>query len=95
MKTTMPTWPQTLLIMAFGMTSIVCGYFLSHMRESWGSSAWALLAIFVLSGMGFLATVLVFYLRPQYGGRAFPFLLLFLCGHVVVVAILWRMGVLG
>ena len=41
MKEAMPTWPQTLLITALGMASIVCGYFLSRMRDDWSPSAWA------------------------------------------------------
>lgn len=95
MKETMPSWPQMLLISSFGTAAIVCGYFLSRMRENWGSSAWALLALLALSGVGFAATVLLFYLRPQYGGRAFPLLLAFLLGHVALVAVLWRIGVFG
>ena len=95
MKETMPTWPQTLLICAFGMAFMVCGYFLSRMRDNWGSSAWALLAILVLSGIGFVVTVLFFYMRPQYGARAFPVLLAFLLGHAALVAVLWRIGVFG
>jgi hypothetical protein len=95
MKETMPTWPQTLLISAFGMAFIVCGYFLSRMRENWGSSAWAVLALLILSGMGFVATVLLFYMRPQHGAKAFPFLLVFLFGHAALVAVLWRIGIFG
>ncbi|MBN2026575.1 MAG: hypothetical protein JW854_07450 [Actinobacteria bacterium] len=95
MKETMPTWPQTALIVAFGMAAIVIGYYLSRMRGNWGTSAWLLLAFFIVSGAGFAVTVLVFYLRPQYGARAFPFLLVLLLGHVAVVAVLWRIGAFG
>jgi hypothetical protein len=91
----MPTWPQTLLISAFGMAIIVFGYWLSRAREDWGPSAWAFLALLVLSGTGFVVTVLLFYMRPQYGARAFPFLLVFLLGHAALVAVLWRIGVFG
>ena len=95
MKETMPTWPQTLLIAAFGMASIVCGYFLSRLRDNWGPSAWAVLALMVVFAMGFVVTVLLFYMRPQYGARAVPFTLVFLLGHGALVAVLWRIGVFG
>jgi hypothetical protein len=91
----MPTWPQMVLISAFGMAAIVFGYYLSRMREDWGSAAWAMLALLVISGAGFVATVYMFYIRPQHGARAFPFLLAFLLGHVALVALLWRIGVFG
>ena len=95
MKETMPTWPQTFLIIAFGMAAVVFGYYLSGMRDAWGSSAWVLLVMLVLSATGFMITVVMFYLRPQHGARAFPYLLAFLLGHVALVALLWRIGVLG
>ena len=57
MKGTMPTWPQTALICAFGALALVLGYFLSRMRGDWGPAAWAILALFVLSGTGFTVTV--------------------------------------
>jgi len=95
MKGTMPTWPQTALICAFGALALALGYLLSRMRGAWGPAAWAILALFVLSGTGFLVTVSLFYMRPQYAGRALPFLLAFLLGHAVVVAVLWRIGLLG
>jgi len=95
MKETMPSWPQTALIVVFGMLAVVLGYFLSRMRGDWGPSAWLLLALFIVSGAGFLVTVLLFYLRPQYGARAFPFLLALLLGHAVVVTVLWRIGAFG
>lgn len=95
MKDTMPSWPQMLLISAFGTAAIACCYFLGRMRENWGPPAWALLALLALSGAGFALTVLMFYLRPQYGERAFPLLLAFLLGHFALVALLWRMGALG
>jgi len=95
MKETMPTWPQTALIVAFGMAAIVLGYYLSRMRGDWGPPAWSLLVLFGVSGAGFLVTILIFYMRPQYGARAFPFLLALLLGHAVVVTVLWRIGVFG
>ena len=95
MKDTMPSWPQTMLICAFGTAFIVCGYFLSRARGSWGPSAWANLVLTLLTGAGFIAAVTFFYLRPQYGARAFPFLLALLSGHAVVVLVLWRVGMLG
>ena len=95
MKETMPTWPQTFLMCAFAVAFIVCGYYLSRMYDGWGSSAWALLVILLLCGIGFVVTVLLFYLRPQYGARAYPFLLAFLLGHAALVAVLWRIGVFG
>jgi len=95
MKETMPTWPQTFLIGALGLASIVCGYFLSRMRESWGPSAWAMLALLAVFAAGFVVTVLLFYMRPQYGARAIPYTLVFLLGHGALVAVLWRIGVLG
>lgn len=91
----MPNWPQTLVICAFAMAFIVCGYFLSRVRESWGSSAYAMLALLLLSGAGFLVTVFLYYIRPQYGPRALPVTLAFLFGHAALVALLWRMGVFG
>lgn len=91
----MPTWPQTMLICAFAMAFIVCGYYLSRMRASWGTSAWTILVFLLLAGTGFIAAVFLFYLRPQYGARAFPFLLALLLGHVAVVAMLWKMGIFG
>ncbi len=95
MKETMPTWPQTFLTCAFGAAAIVMGYFLSRMRGDWGASAWAVLALFVLAGAGFLVTVMLFYMRPQYAARALPFLVAFLLGHAAVVALMWRIGLLG
>jgi pilus assembly protein TadC len=95
MKETMPTWPQTLLIAAFGVVAVILGYYLSRMRGNWGPSAWAILVLFMVSGAGFLITVLLFYMRPQYGARAFPFLLVLMLGHAAVVAVLWRIGVFG
>jgi len=62
------------------------------MHGHWGSSAWALLVILLICGMGFAVTVLLFYMRPQYGAKAFPFLLAFLLGHAALVAVLWRIG---
>jgi hypothetical protein len=84
-----------MLIGACGILAIVLGYLLSRMRGNWGSSAWAVLLLFILSGMGFLVTVLLFYMRPQYGARAFPFLLAFFLGHAALVMVLWRIGVFG
>jgi hypothetical protein len=42
-----------------------------------------------------VATVLLFYMRPQHGAKAFPFLLVFLFGHAALVAVLWRIGIFG
>jgi hypothetical protein len=95
MKENMPTIPQTFLICAFAAAFVIVGYFLSRMRESWGPSAWGLLALLVLCGAGFVVTALLFYLRPQYGAKAMPFLLVFLLGHAALVAVLWRLGALG
>ncbi len=95
MKDNMPTWPQMLVIMLFATAAVFCGYFLSRTGGEWGASAWALLALFLLSCAGFLVAVLLFYLRPQYGPRAVPFLIAFMLGHFLLVALLWAMGVLG
>lgn len=95
MKETMPSWPRTLLIVAFGIAAVVFGYYLSRMPDGWGPSAWALLGFMALSGAGFVVTVFLFYVRPQHGARAYPYLLVFLLGHVALVALLWRMGVFG
>jgi hypothetical protein len=95
MKDTMPTWPQTLFICAIAAAFIVLGYFLSRMRGNWGPPAWAMLAFLLICGLGFIASVILFYLRPQYGAKALPFFVAFMLGHVVVVALLWRIGVFG
>ena len=95
MRDAQPTWPQTMLICAFGAAFCLLGYLLSRMRGSWGPAAWAVLALLVLCGMGFLATVFLFYLRPQYGPKAFPLFLLMLLGHVMIVAVLWKIGAPG
>ncbi|MEW6553985.1 MAG: hypothetical protein AB1384_06840 [Actinomycetota bacterium] len=95
MKETMPTWPQTLLICALGMASIVCGYILSRLRDGWGPAAWAVLGLLLILATGFLVTVVLFYMRPQYGTRAVPYTLVFLLGHGALVAVLWRIGVFG
>jgi hypothetical protein len=95
MRDTMPTWPQMTLITACGMAFIVLGYSLSRMREGWGPSAWLLLALLVVFGLGFMVSVTVFYMRPQHGAKAIPFLLAFLLGHAALVALLWRIGVFG
>ena len=95
MRDAMPTWPQTLIICAFAMIFIVCGYYLSRVHGNWGPSSWALLAFLLLAGTGFVAALFLFYLRPQYGAKAFPFLLALLLGHGAVVAVMWKMGILG
>jgi predicted permease len=95
MKETMPTWPQTLLICVLGMASIVCGYFLSRLRDNWGPAAWAVLALLLIFATGFVVTVMLFYMRPQYGARAVPYTLVFLLGHGALVAVLCRIGVFG
>lgn len=95
MKDSLPSWPQTLLICAFGMAFIVCGYYLSRARGSWKPSTWATLILTLFTGVGFVAAVTLFYLRPQYGARAFPFLLALLSGHAAVVLVLWKIGILG
>jgi hypothetical protein len=95
MKESMPSWPQTILIGAFGMVSIVCGCLLSRMRYDWGPAAWAVLFLLVISALGFAVTVLLFYMRPQYGARAVPYTLVFFLGHGALVAVLWRIGVFG
>ena len=91
----LPTWPQTFVISACGAAFIVCGYLLSRMRESWGPAAWTMAGLLALSGTGFILTVFLFYLRPRYGGKAFPVLLLLLLGHLILVAVLWKAGILG
>jgi hypothetical protein len=53
------------------------------------------LILTLLTGAGFVTAVALFYLRPQYGARAFPFLLALLSGHVAIVLVLWRIGILG
>jgi hypothetical protein len=93
MKDTMPTWPQTLLITALGMGFCAVAYFLSHMRDNWGASAWALLLLLVSCGVGFMLALFFFYLRPQYGPRAFPALVFMLLGHAALIAILVKMGI--
>jgi hypothetical protein len=84
-----------MLICAFGTAFIVCGYYLSRVRGDWGASAWTNLVLTLLTGAGFVAAVALFYLRPQYGARSFPFLLALLFGHAAVVLVLWRAGILG
>ena len=95
MKDAMSSWPQTSAICAFAMLFIACGYLLSRMRESWGPAAWTLLALLLLCGAGFMVTVFLFYLRPQYGPRALPVALAMLCAHIALVALLWRIGAIG
>lgn len=95
LKHAQPTWPQTILICASGMVFCFLGYLLSRLRHCWGATAWLVLALLILAAIGFLAAVLLFYLRPQYGSKALPFFLLLLLGHVMLIAVLWRIGVVG
>jgi predicted neutral ceramidase superfamily lipid hydrolase len=92
MKNTQPTWPQTLLICAFAAAFCFLGYFLSRMRNHWGPSAWLILAFLVLVGMGFILALFFYYLRPQYGVKAFPVFLAMILGHATLVAVLLKMG---
>lgn len=93
MKNAQPTWPQTFLICACAAVFCFLGYILSRMRGNWGPTYWSILALLVLAGVGFLLALFFFYLRPQYGSKALPLLLLMLLGHVILVAALFRMGV--
>lgn len=95
MKDVMPTWPQTLLIAGLGGSFCLCCYLLSRSYGDWGPSAWGILAILALSGMGFLGSVFLLYIHPRYGPRAFPVLLILILGHLLIVAVLWRMGTPG
>jgi hypothetical protein len=90
MKNVMPSWPQTLSICAAGAVFCLLGYKLSRLHGSWGTTEWTITALLVLSGLAFIATLFTFYLRPQYGKKAFPALLFLLVGHAALVAILIR-----
>ncbi len=93
MKDTMPTWPQMVLISVFGAAALAACYFFSRLRGSMGPGAWAALAGMILAGLGFLISLFLFYLRPQYGPKAFPALLLMLAGHFLLVMLLFKSGV--
>ena len=92
MKNDLPTWPQTLLICALGAAFCLLGYILSRMHGGWSPVQWSIAGLLAIVGSAFLLTIFLFYLRPQYGNKAFPLLLFLLLGHTVLVAFLWRMG---
>jgi hypothetical protein len=93
METRQPTWLQTFIICACAAAFCTLGYLMSRLREDWGTIAWIILALLVLTGIGFLLSVFFLYLRPQYVTRPFAVFALLLLGHVVLVAILLRMGI--
>lgn len=93
MKNPQPTWPQTALICACAAVFCFLGYMLSRLRNDWGTTAWIVLALMAVTGIGFLSSILCFYLRPQYGNRALAMFALLLLGHVILAAVLWRMGI--
>lgn len=95
MKEKMPTWPQMALILLAGTAVCLCAYLMANHREQLARFLPAVIALMVASAAAFLVTVYLFYLRPQYGSRSLPALLLFLAGHILIVLVLWRLGALG
>lgn len=95
MKEVQPTWPQTLVIAGLGAAFLLCCYLLSRFGGVWGGVSWMLLAFVVLIGTVFLGAIFIFYLRPRYGLSAFPIFLVFLLGHLIIAAVIWKMGAAG
>ena len=95
MKDNMPTWPQMLLIVGFTAAAVVSGCFLANMRVDGVRVPAFLTVFFILAVLGFAIAMFFFYFRPQHGKKSFQALLLFFLGHALLVALLWKMGVLG
>jgi|BarGraNGADG00312_1021997.scaffolds.fasta_scaffold01227_1 hypothetical protein len=95
MKDNMPGWPQTLSICAFGTLFCVLGYILSHRDRAWDAASWTIAGFLILIGLAFLSAIFVFYLRPQYGGKAVPAFILMLLGHGMLITLLWKTGMIG
>lgn len=95
MKNSMPGWPQTISICVFGAFFCFAGYRLSRIHGPWGAAGWTMAGLLILAGLGFVFTVFLFYLKPQYGSRAFPALFGLLLGHFILAAILLRVGMTG
>ena len=93
MKNDIPTWPQTLLICALGTVFCVLGYILSRRHTGWDTSTLAFAGLLTLCGLAFLSTIYFFYMRPQYGSKALPALVVMLLGHAALVALLVKTGV--
>ncbi len=95
MRESRPTWPQMALMMIPVASMVACAYLFSNRKESLGGAAGAVAAVAALSFAGFFVALYFFYLRPQYGSRAFLHLVLFLLGHGVLTLLMWKAGVLG
>ncbi len=95
MKDNMPSWPQMLVIGSTATVAIICAYYISHLRSG-GVRVPAVLPVFLaIAVVGFAVSMFFFYFRPQYGGKSFRSIAAFFLGHVVLVALLWKIGVLG
>lgn len=95
LKDNMPSWPQMLVIAGFAVAALICAYCLSSMRSDGVSVPAILPVLLALAVAGFAASMFFFYFRPQYGGKSFRSMAAFFLGHVVLVALLWKIGVLG
>jgi uncharacterized membrane-anchored protein len=84
-----------LIICGFAAVGVVSGYFFANMRADGVRAPIILPVLFTLAAVGFAAAIFFFYIRPQHGGRSLRALLLFFLGHMLLVALLWKMGVLG
>jgi len=95
MKDVQPTWPQTLLILGLGALFISCCFILSRSYGGWGPASWGALALLTLAGPAFLAAVFLLYLRPRYGNMAFPLMVGVVFFHLIIAAVLWKIGLPG
>ena len=95
MKNDMPTWPQMLLILGIAAVGIVAGYMFTNMRAQGERVPMVLPVLFVLALVWFAVAMFFFYFRPQHGANSVRAMLAFFLGHVLLVALLWKIGVLG
>ncbi len=95
MKDNMPTWPQMLLIVGFAAAAVVCAYYFTNLRSEGVHVPVILPMLMVAAAAGFAVSMFFFYIRPQYGGKSLRAMAAFFLGHLILVALLWKMGVLG
>lgn len=84
-----------LLILGIAAVGIVTGYMFTNMRAQGERVPVVLPVLFALALVGFAVAMFFFYFRPQYGTKSVRAILAFFMGHVLLVALLWKIGVLG